>query len=147
MIRKSFFYKKLFSGFAGECIRAGIQKNYGRYEKWNVKSFLPGWLYPDFSRMRHRSGQCMAFSLYCGKIRWSRLCADLPCFSSGPGTSYCSDGVCRGPGQQKECGLSFDLLEPKGSKWHLTKYIAMAGNYMLMMFYTTVAGWMLLYFF
>ena len=67
MIRKSFFYKKLFSGFAGECIRVGIQKNYGRYEKWNVKSFLPGWLYPDFSRMRHRSGQCMAFPYIVGK--------------------------------------------------------------------------------
>ena len=40
-----------------------------------------------------------------------------------------------------------DRLEPKGSRWHLTKYIAMAGNYILMMFYTTVGGWMMLYFF
>jgi len=39
------------------------------------------------------------------------------------------------------------ILEPKGSRWHLTKYPAMAGNYILMMFYTTVGGWMLLYFF
>ena len=52
-----------------------------------------------------------------------------------------------GRASKKSAALSFDLLEPKGSKWHLTKYIAMAGNYMLMMFYTTVAGWMLLYFF
>ena len=52
-----------------------------------------------------------------------------------------------GRASKKSAALSFDLLEPKGSKWHLTKYIAMAGNYMLTMFYTTVAGWMLLYFF
>ena len=40
----------------------------------------------------------------------------------------------------------YQELEPKGSKWHLHGYAAMAGNYLLMMFYTTVAGWMLQYF-
>ena len=52
-----------------------------------------------------------------------------------------------GRASRKSAALSFDVLEPKESKWHLTKYIAMAGNYLLMMFYTTVGGWMLLYFF
>lgn len=52
-----------------------------------------------------------------------------------------------GRASQKSAALSFDVLEPKGSKWHLAKYMAMAGNYVLMMFYTTVAGWMILYFF
>lgn len=47
---------------------------------------------------------------------------------------------------QKSAALSFDTLEPKGSKWHLYKYGAIAGNYLLMMFYTTIGGWMLLYF-
>ena len=37
-------------------------------------------------------------------------------------------------------------LEPKGSKWHIHGYFAMAGNYILMMFYTSVAAWMLQYF-
>ena len=37
-------------------------------------------------------------------------------------------------------------LAPKGSKWHLHGYAAMAGNYILMMFYTCVSGWMLQYF-
>lgn len=41
----------------------------------------------------------------------------------------------------------YQELEPKGSKWHLHGYLAMAGNYILMMFYTTVSGWMLYYFF
>ena len=40
----------------------------------------------------------------------------------------------------------YQKLEPKGSLWHLHGYAAMAGNYILMMFYTTVAGWMLRYF-
>jgi NSS family neurotransmitter:Na+ symporter len=40
----------------------------------------------------------------------------------------------------------YHALAPKGSKWHLHGYVAMAGNYLLMMFYTTVAGWMLHYF-
>lgn len=50
-----------------------------------------------------------------------------------------------GRGSQKSIAMSFDALEPKGSKFHLYKYIAVAGNYILMMFYTTVAGWMLAY--
>lgn len=52
-----------------------------------------------------------------------------------------------GRASRKSAALSFDVLEPKGSKWHLGKGIAIAGNYILMMFYTTVGGWMILYFF
>ena len=52
-----------------------------------------------------------------------------------------------GRGSQKSAALSFDVLEPHGTKWHLYKWGAMAGNYLLMMFYTTIAGWMVLYFF
>ncbi|WP_125142691.1 sodium-dependent transporter [Clostridium transplantifaecale] len=51
-----------------------------------------------------------------------------------------------GRASQKSAALSFDVLEPKGSKWHIEKWFAMAGNYILMMFYTTVAGWLVLYF-
>ncbi|MFR1435371.1 MAG: sodium-dependent transporter [Acutalibacteraceae bacterium] len=50
-----------------------------------------------------------------------------------------------GRASQKSVAQSFDVLEPKGSKWHLHKYTSIAGNYLLMMFYTTIAGWMLLY--
>ncbi|MDO4288615.1 MAG: sodium-dependent transporter [Eubacterium sp.] len=51
-----------------------------------------------------------------------------------------------GRASQKSAALSFDVLEPKGTKWHWYKYGAMAGNYLLMMFYTTIGGWMVLYF-
>lgn len=41
----------------------------------------------------------------------------------------------------------YQEVEPRGTKWHVHGYFCMAGNYILMMFYTTVAGWMLQYFF
>ncbi len=50
-----------------------------------------------------------------------------------------------GRGSQKGIARSFDTLEPKGTKWHWFKWVALAGNYILMMFYTTVAGWMLVF--
>ena len=40
----------------------------------------------------------------------------------------------------------YQELEPKGSKWHLHGYLCMIGNYLLMMYYSTVSGWMLQYF-
>ena len=52
-----------------------------------------------------------------------------------------------GRGSQKSAALSFDVLEPKGTHWHWLKYFAIAGNYILMMFYTSVCGWMMFYFF
>ena len=51
-----------------------------------------------------------------------------------------------GRASQASIAMSFDKLEPKGTKWHLHKYTGMAGNYLLMMFYTTIGGWILLYF-
>ena len=50
-----------------------------------------------------------------------------------------------GRGSQKSCATSFRVLEPEGSKWHNFGYFGMAGNYLLMMFYTMVAGWMMYY--
>lgn len=41
---------------------------------------------------------------------------------------------------------SFHALEPRGSQWHVFGYFALAGSFLLMMFYTVVTGWMLAYF-
>ncbi len=51
-----------------------------------------------------------------------------------------------GRGSQRSIASSFDELEKQGQKWHWFKYFGMAGNYILMMFYTTISGWMLIYF-
>ena len=48
-----------------------------------------------------------------------------------------------GRASRRSPAKSFDTLEPKGTKWHLFKYVTIAGNIILMMFYTTVSGWML----
>ncbi len=50
-----------------------------------------------------------------------------------------------GRASQKSMARSFDVLEPSGTKWHWYKWGAAAGNYLLMMFYTTIAGWMIYY--
>ena len=52
-----------------------------------------------------------------------------------------------GRASRKSIIKSFTELEKPGQKWHLHGYLGMAGNYLLMMFYTTVAGWMLYYFY
>ena len=51
-----------------------------------------------------------------------------------------------GRASQKSPVKLYEKLEPKGSKWHLHGYAAMAGNYILMFFYTVVTGWMIRYF-
>ena len=52
-----------------------------------------------------------------------------------------------GRASQRSAVKSFEVLEPKGTKWHFIKFIPLIGNYILMMFYTTVGGWMIAYFF
>lgn len=52
-----------------------------------------------------------------------------------------------GRASKKSIIKSFAQLEKAGTKWHLHGYAGLVGNYCLMMFYTTVAGWMLYYFY
>ena len=42
---------------------------------------------------------------------------------------------------------AYKALEPSGSKWHIHGWFCMAGCVLLMMYYTTVSGWMVDYFF
>ncbi len=51
-----------------------------------------------------------------------------------------------GRASQKSPARMYQALEPEGSKWHWHGLVAVIGNYILMMFYTTVCGWMLRYF-
>ena len=52
-----------------------------------------------------------------------------------------------GRASRQSAVLSYKALEPQGSKWHLHGWFCVIGCYLLMMYYTTVAGWMLGYFF
>ena len=51
-----------------------------------------------------------------------------------------------GRASQKSPVRLYQQLEKPGQKWHIHGYVAMAGNYIIMMFYTTVAGWLIHYF-
>lgn len=51
-----------------------------------------------------------------------------------------------GRASQKSCATSFRVLQKEDGKWHRCGYLNVIGNYVLMMFYTMVAGWMLYYF-
>lgn len=51
-----------------------------------------------------------------------------------------------GRASKKSAVCAYQVLEKKGQKWQIQGYAAVAGNYLLMMFYTTVAGWMFSYF-
>ncbi|MDO4475376.1 MAG: sodium-dependent transporter [Lachnospiraceae bacterium] len=52
-----------------------------------------------------------------------------------------------GRASQKSPVRAYQALEKPGQKWHIHGYITLIGCYLLMMFYTTVAGWMLHYFY
>lgn len=52
-----------------------------------------------------------------------------------------------GRASRKSIVNCYQELEKPGNKWHLHGNVALVGNYLLMMFYTTVAGWMLSYFY
>lgn len=51
-----------------------------------------------------------------------------------------------GRASRRSIATSFDVLERKGQKWHWMKVLGVFGNYMLMMFYTTISGWFVVYF-
>lgn len=50
-----------------------------------------------------------------------------------------------GRASKQNIGLSLKTLEPEKTKWHAYGPLAIGGNYLLMMFYTTIAGWLLYY--
>ena len=51
-----------------------------------------------------------------------------------------------GRASRKSAVGSYKALEKPGAKWHIHGWFAIAGNYLLMMYYTTVSGWMVAYF-
>ena len=51
-----------------------------------------------------------------------------------------------GRGSRKSAVLGYKKLEPEGSFWHIHGWFCIAGCYLLMMYYTTVSGWMVAYF-
>ena len=51
-----------------------------------------------------------------------------------------------GRASRKSAVLGYQALEKPGSRWHIHGWVAILGCYILMMYYTTVSGWMVTYF-
>ena len=51
-----------------------------------------------------------------------------------------------GRASQRSIASSFEALEPKGHKWHLWQYVGVVANYALMMCYTPITAWFVIYF-
>ena len=50
-----------------------------------------------------------------------------------------------GRASRTSVAMSFDKLEPWGTYWHTHKIIGISGCYLLLMFYTSVGGWLMNY--
>lgn len=89
----------------------------------------------------------MEISLYDRPGRRRNVCFILHSVFAGFRNTYYDYGVCSRSCQQESPVQAYYQLEKPGTKWHIHGYVALIGNYLLMMFYTTVSGWMLYYFY
>ncbi len=113
------------------------------YEYINQKpSHVPftAGLYPGICRVRRWSGQCLKFPYICGENGGGAfLIIYLLCLLLlGLPIVICEFAI--GRGSRRSISQALNILEQPGSRWHITKYAGIAGNYLLMMFYTMVAG-------
>lgn len=51
-----------------------------------------------------------------------------------------------GRASHKSAMRGFEALEPKGSRWHIHGWVCLLGSFILMVYYTTISGWMVDYF-
>ena len=92
-------------------------------------------------------GNVWRFPYVAGNSGGGFFCIHLFVFLAIMGLPIMTMEFAVGRASQKSAVRSYQVLEKPGQKWHLHGWLAMAGNYLLMMFYTTVSGWMLHYFY
>jgi NSS family neurotransmitter:Na+ symporter len=110
------------------------------------KNSHPTGIYPDLRRLCHRTGNVWKFPYITVSMAAAAFVLIYITFLIILGIPIMVMELAVGRGSRRSTAMSMDVLEPAGTKWHWFKYFAMAGNYLLMMFYTTVAGWMLCFF-
>lgn len=92
-------------------------------------------------------GNVWRFPTVTGQYGRRRICAVLPAVPGFDGSTGAYHGAGCWPCGHGSAGTAYRALEPKGSKWHLHGWACLIGCCVLMMYYTTVSGWMLAYFF
>ena len=81
------------------------------------------------------------------RLRWVKLHLSLIHILIAMGLPVLTMELAVGRASRKSAVLGYKALEKPGSKWHLHGWAAIFGCYMLMMYYTTVSGWMITYFY
>ena len=91
-------------------------------------------------------GNVWKFPYICGKYGGAAFILIYLVFLAVMGIPILVCEYAVGRSSRRSCAASFRALEPEGSQFHHYGVLGMCGNYLLMMFYTTVAGWMMCYF-
>lgn len=91
-------------------------------------------------------GNVWKFPYICGKYGGAAFILIYLVFLAVMGIPILVCEYAVGRSSRRSCAASFRVLEPEGSQFHHYGVLGMCGNYLLMMFYTTVAGWMMCYF-
>ncbi len=90
-------------------------------------------------------GNVWKFPYLCGEMGGAAFILIYLIFLVVMGIPVLATEFSIGRGSGYSVAKAYEKLEPEGTKWHHTKWIGILGSYLLMMFYTTVAGWMLYY--
>lgn len=90
-------------------------------------------------------GNVWKFPYICGAYGGAAFILIYLCFLVILGIPVLVSEFAVGRGSHVSVAKCFDRLAPEGTCWKPLKYIGIIGCYMLMMFYTTVGGWMLYY--
>ena len=90
-------------------------------------------------------GNVWKFPYICGAYGGAAFILIYLCFLVILGIPVLVAEFAVGRGSHTSVAKCFDKLAPAGSCWKPLKFIGIIGCYMLMMFYTTVGGWMIYY--
>ena len=90
-------------------------------------------------------GNVWKFPYICGQYGGATFILIYLVFLIILGAPILISEIAVGRGRGKGIARAYDTLEQPGEKWHFVKWSGIAGNYLLMMFYTMVGGWMLNY--
>ena len=90
-------------------------------------------------------GYVWKFPYICGAYGGAAFILIYLCFLVILGIPVLVSEFAVGRGSHTSVAKCFDKLAPVGTCWKPLKSIGIIGCYMLMMFYTTVGGWMLYY--
>lgn len=90
-------------------------------------------------------GNVWKFPYICGQYGGAAFILIYLAFLAIMGLPILASEFAVGRASRKSVVTAYEELEPEGTSWHRVKWLNMSGNYLLMMFYTMVAGWMMYY--